>query len=77
MRSKGLHLPCVPVASTGKVDPEAVREAIRSGQEGTKDKTILCSIMGANNEIGTLQPCVAIGKVLAEHSVAFHIDPEL
>lgn len=51
----------------GRVDPEAVRRAITS-------KTILISIMAANNEIGTLAPLAEIGKIAAEQDVLFHTD---
>ena len=51
----------------GQVHAEQVREAIT-------DKTILVSIMAANNEIGTLQPIKAIGKLCKEKGVLFHTD---
>jgi cysteine desulfurase len=51
----------------GRVDPAAVREALT-------DKTILISIMYANNEIGTLQPIREIGQLAKERGVLFHCD---
>jgi cysteine desulfurase len=42
--------------------------------EAITDKTILVSIMGANNEIGTVQPIGAIGKICKEKGVLFHTD---
>jgi len=51
----------------GQVDPEAVRQAIT-------DKTILISLMYANNEIGTLQPIREIGQLAKEKGILFHCD---
>jgi len=51
----------------GQVHAEQVREAMT-------DKTILVSIMAANNEIGTLQPIKDIGKLCKEKGVLFHSD---
>jgi cysteine desulfurase len=55
------------VDETGLVRPEQVAEAIT-------DKTILCSIMLANNEIGTVQPVREIGAVCKARGVLFHTD---
>lgn len=51
----------------GRVDPEAVRQAITP-------QTILISIMAANNEIGTIAPLTEIGAIAAEHDILFHTD---
>ncbi|HEY2786707.1 MAG TPA: IscS subfamily cysteine desulfurase [Fimbriiglobus sp.] len=63
----GFHVTYLPVDEFGRVSAEQVREAMT-------DQTILVSIMAANNEIGTLQPIKAIGKVCKEKSVLFHTD---
>lgn len=57
----------LPVDQYGRVDPEAVRQAITP-------KTILISIMAANNEIGTIAPIAEIGFIAAEHNILFHTD---
>jgi cysteine desulfurase len=57
----------LPVDRYGMVDPDDVRRAIT-------DKTVLISIMWANNEIGTLQPIAEIGKIARERGVLFHTD---
>jgi cysteine desulfurase len=57
----------LPVDEQGLVDPDDVRKAIT-------DKTILISIMLANNEIGTIQPLHEIGKIAKEKGVLFHSD---
>ena len=57
----------LPVDQYGRVDPDDVREAIT-------DKTVLVSIMFANNEIGTIQPLAEIGKITREKGVLFHTD---
>jgi len=51
----------------GQVDPEAVRHAIT-------DKTILISLMYANNEIGTIQPIREIGQLAKAKGILFHCD---
>ena len=56
-----------PVDTFGRVSAEQIREAMT-------DKTILVSIMAANNEIGTVQPIKAIGKLCKEKGVLFHTD---
>lgn len=63
----GFDVTYLPVDDTGMVRPEAVAEAIT-------DKTILCSVMFANNEIGTVNPLKAIGAVCRERGVLFHTD---
>ncbi len=63
----GFQLTYLPVDTFGQVTAEQVRAAIT-------DKTILVSIMAANNEIGTIQPIGAIGKVCKEKGILFHTD---
>ncbi len=57
----------LPVDKFGMVDPDDVRGAIT-------DKTVLISIMSANNEIGTIHPIAEIGKIAKEKGVLFHCD---
>ena len=57
----------LPVDSYGLVDPQDVKKAIT-------DKTILISMMHANNEVGTIQPICEISKVAKEAGVYFHTD---
>ncbi|HEX4591297.1 MAG TPA: IscS subfamily cysteine desulfurase [Gemmataceae bacterium] len=63
----GFQVTFLPVDKYGQVHPDQVRAVIT-------DKTILVSIMAANNEIGTVQPIQAIGKVCKEKGVIFHTD---
>jgi len=67
LEKDGYQVTYLPVDEFGRVSAEQVREAMT-------DKTILVSIMAANNEIGTLQPIKAIGKVCKEKGVLFHTD---
>jgi cysteine desulfurase len=67
LEKRGLSVTYLPVDSTGLIDPDAVRAAIT-------DKTILVSIMHANNEIGTVQPIREIGTICQERGVLFHTD---
>lgn len=57
----------LPVDQFGRVSAEQVRNALT-------DKTILVSVMTANNEIGTVQPIADIGKVCKEKGILFHTD---
>ena len=57
----------LPVDKFGMVDPDAVRKAIT-------DKTVLITIMWANNEIGTIHPIAEIGKIAKEKGIIFHTD---
>jgi cysteine desulfurase len=57
----------LPVDKYGMVNPDDVRTAIT-------DKTVLISIMWANNEIGTIHPIAEIGKIAKEKGIVFHSD---
>lgn len=67
LEREGFEVTYLPVDTTGQVDPEAVRAAIT-------DKTILVSVMLANNEVGTIQPIEAIGAITREKGVLLHCD---
>ncbi|MCS6866584.1 MAG: IscS subfamily cysteine desulfurase [Gemmata sp.] len=67
LEREGFQVTYLPVDQYGQVHPDQVREAIT-------EKTILVSIMTANNEIGTLQPISAIGRICKEKGVLFHTD---
>ncbi|HXF92030.1 MAG TPA: IscS subfamily cysteine desulfurase [Nitrospiraceae bacterium] len=64
---RGVKVTYLPVDKQGLVNPDDVRNAIT-------DKTILISIMLANNEIGTINPIKEIGKIAKEKGVLFHCD---
>jgi cysteine desulfurase len=57
----------LPVDRYGLVDPDDVRKAIT-------DKTVLITIMYANNEIGTIHPIAEIGRLAKEKGIVFHCD---
>jgi cysteine desulfurase len=63
----GCEVTYLPVDESGLVDPQAVANAIT-------DKTVLITIMHANNEIGTVQPIEEIGKIAKDRKVPFHTD---
>ena len=67
LERQGFEVTYVPVGRDGLVDVEAVRAALT-------DKTILISIMFANNEIGTIQPVAELGKLAKEKGIIFHTD---
>jgi cysteine desulfurase len=67
LERQGVEVTYVPVGRDGLVDVEAVRAALT-------DKTILISIMFANNEIGTIQPVAELGKLAKEKGIIFHTD---
>lgn len=67
LEKEGFEVTYLPVDEYGMVSPEAVKNAIT-------DKTILVSVMTANNEIGTIMPIEEIGKITKEAGVVFHTD---
>ena len=67
LEKQGYEVTYLPVDSEGRVDPAAVKAAIRPD-------TILISVMAANNEIGTVEPIAEIGAIAREAGVLFHTD---
>ena len=67
LERRGTRITRLPVGRDGLVDPAAVEAAIG-------ERTVLVSIMYANNEVGTLQPVNEIGRICRERGVAFHSD---
>jgi cysteine desulfurase len=67
LEKEGFEVTYLPVASDGRITADAVRASMT-------DKTILVSIMLANNEIGTVNPVDEIGAVVKERGALFHID---
>jgi cysteine desulfurase len=67
LEKEGFDVSYLPVAADGRITAEAVKAAMT-------DKTILVSIMLANNEIGTVNPVDEIGAVVKERGALFHID---
>jgi cysteine desulfurase len=67
LEKDGFRVTFLPVDSKGFVNLDDLRNAIT-------DKTILISIMTANNEVGTVQDIKAIGKIARERGVLFHTD---
>jgi cysteine desulfurase len=63
----GYEVTYLPVEKDGRINLDDLRRAITP-------KTILISIMYANNEIGAVQPIVEIGKIAKEKGVFFHVD---
>jgi len=63
----GYRVTYLPVKADGLIDLDDLKRAI-------DDKTILVSIMAANNEIGVLQPVAEIGAICHERNVIFHCD---
>ena len=67
LEKQGFEVTYLPVDGQGRVDPAAVKAALRPD-------TILISIMTANNEIGTIEPIAEIGAIAREAGVLFHTD---
>lgn len=63
----GFEITFLSVDQYGKIDPADVEKAITP-------KTILISIMHANNEIGTIQPVAEIGRIAKQKGILFHVD---
>jgi len=64
---RGFKVTFVGVDKDGLVSPEDIKKAIT-------DKTILISVMHANNEIGSIQPIAEIGKIAKDKGIYFHSD---
>jgi cysteine desulfurase len=67
LEKEGVRVTYLPVRKDGLVDLDQLRAAIT-------DKTILISLMYANNEIGVVQPVAEIGKIAKEKGILFHTD---
>jgi cysteine desulfurase len=63
----GAEVTYLPVDSTGLVNPDDLRKALTT-------RTILVSIMHANNEVGTIQPIEDCARIAHDHGVLFHTD---
>jgi len=71
LEKQGFRVTYLPVQADGLISLEDLQRAIVS--DGP-DKTILVSIMFANNEIGVVQPIAEIGKLCHQHGILFHTD---
>lgn len=67
LEKQGFEVTYLNVDKEGLINLEELKEAIT-------DKTILISVMFANNEIGTIEPIEQIGKIAKEHNILFHTD---
>jgi cysteine desulfurase len=67
LEKHGYRVTYLPLKGDGLIDLDMLRESIT-------DKTILVTIMYANNEIGVIQPVAEIGKICRERGVLFHTD---
>ena len=67
LERQGFRVTYLPVDGYGVVDPDDVKKAITS-------RTILISVMHANNEVGTVQPLAEIGRIAREKDVLLHTD---
>ncbi len=67
LEQRGFRLTYLPVDKYGLVDPSDVKKAMTS-------KTILVSVMHANNEVGTIEPIAEIGRITREVGIYFHTD---
>jgi cysteine desulfurase len=63
----GAEVTYMGVDQYGRVDPEDIKKAITS-------RTILITVMHANNEVGTLQPIEEISKIAKKHTILLHTD---
>jgi cysteine desulfurase len=77
LEKNGHRVTYLPVQKDGLIDLEDLQRALDGKTRDGKtqdDKTILVSIMSANNEIGVLQPIAEIGRLCRERGVIFHTD---
>ncbi len=67
MKELGFDVTVLPVDGYGIVDPDSIEKSITS-------KTLLVSVMHANNEVGAIQPIEEIGRITRRAGVYFHVD---
>ena len=67
LERSGITVTYLPVDQHGIVNPEDVKQALT-------DRTILVSVMHANNEVGTIEPIPEIGRIAGERGIPFHTD---
>lgn len=67
LRGQGLRTTVLPVERDGRVDPERFRASL-------SDRTLLASIMWANNETGVIQPIAELAAIALQRGVRFHTD---
>jgi cysteine desulfurase len=67
LEREGFRVTVLPVDREGRITAEQVTDALT-------ERTLLVSVMAANNEVGTLQPLAAIGQLCRQRSVLFHTD---
>ena len=67
LERRGVRVTYLPVDKEGRVDPSEVEKAIT-------DRTVLITIMLANNEVGTIHPVAEIGRIAHAKGVIFHCD---
>jgi len=67
LEKEGVAVTRIRVGSSGVVEPEDVRKALRTD-------TVLVSVMHVNNELGTVQPIAAIARITRERGIPFHVD---
>ncbi len=67
LEAAGAEVTCLPADSSGRVDPDRVAKALT-------DRTILISIMQANNETGVIQPVEEISALAKKHGIVMHTD---
>jgi len=66
-KTEGFEVSFLPVDREGRASPAALEQALRPD-------TILVSIMGANNEIGAVQPVAEVGAICRDRGILFHTD---
>jgi len=67
LQERGSRVTTLPVDRFGRIDPENLQAACT-------DRTVLVSLMAANNEVGTLHPIAEIGRICKERDILFHSD---
>ena len=68
--SEGVEVELLPVDEAGRLDVDALREAVERDPESVS----LVSVMWANNEVGTLQPVEEVVAIAAAHGIPVHTD---
>jgi cysteine desulfurase len=74
LETQGFEVTYAPVNQFGQLSPETLKSLIRTGAKGTKDRTVLVSVIAAQNEIGSINDMRTLATIAKDAGVGVHVD---